>query len=85
MQTDLELLDDRAHGIRCACQTSGGARMRLHLKRGRYFLVVRSRDNTSGRYRLRLIIRQITKTGISIDGHKRAFATPGRTVVLAAR
>ena len=85
MQTDVELLDDRAHGIRCACQTSGGARMRLKLKRGRYFLVVRSRENSSGRYRLRLIIRQITKTGISIDGRGQAFATPGRAVVLAAR
>jgi hypothetical protein len=85
MQTDLELLDDSGHGVRCACQTSGGARMRLQLKRGRYFLVVRARGNTSGRYRLRLIIRQITKTGISIDGHRSAFAAPGRAVVLAAR
>lgn len=85
MQTDLALLDDRAHGIRCACQTRGGARMRLELKRGRYFLVVRSHENRSGRYRLRLIIRQITKTGISIDGRGRTFATPGRAVVLAAR
>ena len=85
MQTDLALLDDRGQGIRCACETSGGARMRLQLKRGRYFLVVRSQENTSGRYRLRLIIRQITKTGISIDGRRQAFATPGRAVVLAAR
>lgn len=85
MQTDLALLDDRAHGIRCACQTSGGARMRLKLKRGRYFLVVRSHANTSGRYRLRLIIRQITNTGVSIDGRHGVFATPGRAVVLAAR
>lgn len=85
MQTDLELLDDRGDGIRCACRTTGGARMRLQLKRGRYFLVVRSGEHTSGRYRLRLIVRQITKTGISIDGRGRAFATPGRAVVLAAR
>jgi hypothetical protein len=85
MQTDLAILDDSAHAIRCACQTSGGARMRLQLKRGRYFLVVRSRENTSGRYRLRLIIRQITKTGVSIDRRGRTFATPSRAVVLAAK
>jgi len=85
MQTDLTLLDDRGDGIRCACRTRGGARMRLQLKRGRYFLVVRSGANTSGRYRLRLIIRQITKTGISIDNRRRTFATPARAVVLAAR
>ena len=85
MLTDLTILDDRGQSVRCACQTSGGARMRLQLKRGRYFLVVRSRENSSGRYRLRLIVRQITKTGISIDGRGRTFATPSRSVVLAAR
>ena len=85
MQTDLALLNDRGQGIRCECLTSGGARMRLQLKRGRYFLVIRSRESTGGRYRLRLLVREITKTGISIDGGRRAFATPGRAVVLAAK
>jgi hypothetical protein len=85
MQTDLALLNDRGQGVRCECLTSGGARMRLQLKRGRYFLVIRSRESTGGRYRLRLLVREITKTGISIDGRRRAFATPGRAVVLAAK
>jgi hypothetical protein len=84
LETDLALLNDRGQGVRCECGTSGGARMRLQLKRGRYFLVVRSREGSGGRYRLRLLVREITKTGISIDGRRRAFATPGRAVVLAA-
>ncbi|HET7854856.1 MAG TPA: hypothetical protein VFL41_00205, partial [Gaiellaceae bacterium] len=84
MQTDLALLRDSGRQVRCACLTRGGARMRLQLNRGRYFLVVRARESTGGRYRLRLIVRDITRTGISIDGSRRAFATPGRTVMLAA-
>jgi hypothetical protein len=85
MQTDLALLNDRGRNVRCECFASGGARMRLQLPRGRYFLAVRSREHTGGRYRLRLLVREITKTGISIDGQRRAFATPGRSVVVAAK
>jgi hypothetical protein len=85
MQTDLALLNDRGRNVRCACLTTGGARMRLQLPRGRYFLAVRSRENSGGRYRLRLLVREITRTGITIDGRRRAFATPGRSVVVAAK
>jgi hypothetical protein len=85
MQTDLALLNDRGRNVRCECFASGGARMRLQLPRGRYFLAVRSREHTGGRYRLRLLVREITKTGISIDGQRRAFATPGHAVVVAAK
>jgi hypothetical protein len=85
MQTDLALLNDRGRDVRCSCLASGGARMRLQLPRGRYFLAVRAREHTGGRYRLRLLVREITKTGITIDGRRRAFATPGRAVVIAAR
>jgi hypothetical protein len=84
MQTDLALLNDRGGNVRCACLASGGARMRLQLPRGRYFLALRAREHTGGRYRLRLLVREITKTGITIDGTRRAFATPGRSVVVAA-
>ena len=85
MQTDLALLNDRGGNVRCSCLVSGGARMRLQLPRGRYFLAVRARENTGGRYRLRLLVREITKTQITIDGRRRAFATPGRAVVVAAK
>jgi hypothetical protein len=85
MQTDLALLNDRGRDVRCACLASGGARMRLQLPRGRYFLAVRAREHSGGRYRLRLLVREITKTGITIDGRRRAFVTPGRSVVVAAK
>jgi hypothetical protein len=85
MQTDLALLNDRGRNVRCACLVSGGARMRLQLPRGRYFLAVRARENSGGRYRLRLLVREITKTGITIDGSRRAFATPGRSVLVSAK
>ena len=85
MQTDLALLNDRGRNVRCECLASGGARMRLQLPRGRYFLAVRSREHTGGRYRLRLLVREITKTGITIDGERRAFANPGRSVIVAAK
>ena len=71
--------------MRCACLSSGGARLRLQLRRGRYFLAVRSREHSGGRYRLRLLVREITKTGVAVDGRRGAFATPGRSVVLAAK
>jgi hypothetical protein len=85
MQTDLALLNDRGRNVRCACLASGGARLRLQLPRGRYFLAVRSREHSGGGYRLRLLVREITRTAISIDGTRRAFSTPGRAVVVAAR
>jgi hypothetical protein len=85
MQTDLALLNDRGRNVRCSCLVSGGARMRLQLPRGRYFLAVRARENSGGRYRLRLLVREITKTQITIDGSRRAFATPGRAVLVAAK
>jgi hypothetical protein len=85
MRTDLALLNDRGRNVRCACLASGGARLRLQLPRGRYFLAVRSREQTGGRYRLRLLVREITKTAITIDGRRRAFADPGRSVVVAAK
>jgi hypothetical protein len=85
MQTDLALLNDRGRNVRCACRASGGVRLRLQLPRGRYFLAVRSREQTGGRYRLRLLVREITKTAITIDGRRRAFADPGRSVVVAAK
>jgi hypothetical protein len=85
MQTDLALLNDRGRDVRCACLSSGGARLRLQLRRGRYFLAVRSREHSGGRYRLRLLVREITKTGVAIDGRRGAFTTPGRSVVLSAK
>ena len=52
---------------------------------GPLLLAVRSREHSGGRYRLRLLVREITKTGISIDGRRSASATPGRSVVVAAK
>ena len=85
MRTDLALLNDRGRTVRCECLSTGGARMRLQLPRGRYYVAVRSRENSGGRYRIRLLVREITRTGISVAGRRRAFATPGRSVVVAAK
>ena len=80
---DLVVLRDDGHRLACACGDSGGVDLHRGLRPGRYFLAVRARNATAGRYTLRRSSRTITKSVIRIDGRRGAQVAPGRTVHVA--
>lgn len=82
---DLVLLTDAGRRLRCECFGAGGQKLRLRLSPGRYYAAVRAHEGSGGRYRLSLLIREITSTDLTISGSHDAFAAPGQAVTLAAR
>lgn len=76
---DLVLLNDRGHRIECACGSSGGT-ITQQLSRGRYFVAVRARGRSGGRYRLTRTAKTITSTRISFNGARHATAPLGASV-----
>jgi hypothetical protein len=82
---DLTVLRDDGSRVSCECGQTGAVRFRLRMSPGRYFAAVRARDYTGGRYRLSLLVREITSTVIEISGSRTAKAGPGRSMLLQAR
>ena len=81
---DVILMTDTGRTIRCGCGESGGFRVRQRLGRGRYYALMRARQATGGRYGLLLLVREITKTSVAIDGRSNVETTPGHAVTLTA-
>ena len=65
---ELVLLSDDGNALRCACTTSRARELRARLDEGQYFVAVRARGQSVGRYRVGLLIREITATTTLIDG-----------------
>jgi hypothetical protein len=82
---DLRLLGSRGGHLDCACDDFGPQALRLKVKPGRYFVVVRSRSGSNGRYTLSRLTRIITKTRVSIDGRRQATSAPGQSVTIGVR
>ncbi len=82
---DLLLVTDSGRRLRCECADVGGERLRIRLNPGRYFAVVRARESSGGRYRLAMLLREITSTDMLISGTHDAVSGPGQAVSLAAR
>ena len=80
---DLVVLRDDGRRLGCACGDSGSVDLHRGLRPGRYFLAVRARNATAGRYTLRRSSRTITTSVIRVDGRRRAQVAPGRTVQVA--
>jgi hypothetical protein len=59
---DLRLVTDKGKRVVCRCGQAGGARVQHILRPGRYFLAVTAREQTGGRYRLSVLLRDITST-----------------------
>jgi hypothetical protein len=78
---NLYLLSDRGRRLDCACGDTGTTKLTKRLEPGRYFAVARARPHSGGRYRLSLLIREITSTSFSISSGE---ISPGSTVDLAA-
>jgi hypothetical protein len=72
-------------GRRVAGAVDGRQVLREHLRVGHYFVAVRSHDRSSGRYRLKVLIRDITTTSISAAGSRFLEVTPGVSVPITVR
>ena len=82
---DLTLVRDDGRPVACECGEEGSLRSRLRLSPGRYFVAVRARDYTGGRYGLSLLVREITSTVMHISRSRSAKARSGQSVALEAR
>lgn len=82
---DLVLLTDSGRRLRCECFDVGGERLRARLNAGRYYAAVRARESSGGKYRLAMLLREITTTDLLIAGSHDAFAPPGQGITLSAR
>ncbi len=84
-QLELVLVSGTGHRLRCACASSKRSELRARLDEGEYFIVVRARGRTAARYRVALLIREITATIALIDEVAEATAVRGRALRLSAR
>jgi hypothetical protein len=82
---DLVLLTDSGRRLRCECFDVGDERLRVRLNPGRYYAVVRARESSGGKYRLSMLLREITTTYLVIAGSHDAFTAPGQAVTISAR
>jgi hypothetical protein len=88
--SDLTLALDTSEDFTVKLITAGGRRIEsgtqidVRLRPGRYFAAVRASKGASGSYRLRRVSRTITRTRVSVNGHREAKVKPGEQVTLAA-
>ena len=78
---DLVLVGETGRRLGCECGEEGSRRLTTKLAPGHYFVVVRSRAFSRGRYALSLLVRQITTVGISFGG---GIASPHQAVAATA-
>jgi hypothetical protein len=82
---DLLLLSGEGSLLRCACAARKPPDLRARLEEGEYFIAVRARGQSAGRYRLGLLIREITTTVALVDRvADAATAELGRAVELSS-
>lgn len=77
---DLVVLSETGGRVACACGQRGRQVLRETLPPGRYFVAVRSRDKSGGKYRLHVLVRDITTTSISVDGSRFVEVEPATAV-----
>lgn len=81
---ELLLISGEGRLLRCVCAARKAPELRARLDEGEYFVAVRARGQSHGRYRLTLLVREITTTVALIDEVAEATSELGRAVVLAA-
>ena len=82
---DLYLLSGEGGVLDCVCGNPRIRELRARLDEGDYFLAVRARAQSTGRYRVSLLVREITSTLALVDGVEEATSELGRAVTLTAR
>jgi hypothetical protein len=73
---DLVLLDAWGNVIRCECDGRGGQALHKGLRPGRFFVAIRSRDNSSAAYTLLRASRTITTSRVRVDGAGSTILAP---------
>lgn len=77
---DLLLLSENGGRVACACDGKGPQVLREHLAPGHYYLAIRSRNRSGGKYRLQVLSTDITTTSISVDGSRLVEVSTGTSV-----
>jgi hypothetical protein len=80
---DLLLLSDTGEQIDCECDQTGPVTLRRVVDPGHYYLAVTS-TQSSGNYRLSVLIREVTSTKFLVDGSTRIDVIPGLSVQATA-
>ena len=80
---DVILTNDGGRRLACGCGDEGGTELHRGLRPGRYFVAVRARPGSRGRYTLRRASRTITSAKITFNGQRRATIGPGGGAQLA--
>ena len=79
-QFDLRLLSENGRVL-----DAGSAYIRRGLSPGQYFVVVRAEAGTRGRYRLSLLVREITKTEALVGGSSSVTLSAGQAASVEVR
>ena len=81
---DLLLMNEAGRRVDCACDGNGSHLLREELAPGTYYLAVRSRNRSGGKYRLQVLSTDITTTSLSVNGSRSVevqLATPVQLTV----
>ena len=73
---DLVLLDAWGNVIRCECDGRGGRALHKGLRPGRFFVAIRSRDNSTAAYTLLRASRTITTSRVRVNGAGSTILAP---------
>jgi hypothetical protein len=73
---DLVLLDAWGNVIRCECDGRGGQALHKGLRAGRFFVAIRSRDNSTAAYTLLRASRTITTSRVRVNGAGSTILAP---------
>ena len=80
---DLVLLDAWGDVIRCECDGRGGQSLHKGLHAGRFFIAIRSREESSAPYTLLRASRTITTSRVRVDGGASAAVAPGMAATVS--
>jgi hypothetical protein len=80
---DVILTNDGGRRLACGCGDEGGTELHRGLRPGRYFIAVRARPGSRGKYTLRRASRTITTASITFNGQRRATIAPGGSAQLS--
>jgi hypothetical protein len=82
---ELVLFSDAGVRIACLCARGKSSQLRARLEEGDYFVAVRARASSAGRYAVTLLIREITSTSLLTGGDPDLRSELGHAISLSAR
>ena len=79
---EIQLLGADGQRLGRASTETGGGKLRRHLDEGQYYFALRALHRSAGRYRVALLVREITTTTVTFNGSAEGTATRGDSVAL---